>query len=179
MFVTWYEDADSIARALGVDIGLPDVGNEDPAYWEKWWTGAAEWRASLLGRGDFADMCDRDIVAEALSMAADSVGPVRLKELLRETVFLLVWPRRSLALNIRVEVLAKELSALVSASPSLRVFLDEETISAAWWSACTEAERLFGEGLVLVDPHSPPSEHECPWRTLEDLLAAVEIHLGR
>lgn len=56
LLVTWYEDATVIARALGLDIDLPDVGCRDPEYWAKFDRKA--WRHALKGK---VAMIDEDI----------------------------------------------------------------------------------------------------------------------
>lgn len=51
--VIWYEDATVAARALGVDIELPDLRITDRQYWEHFDRKA--WRASLKGRVAMSD----------------------------------------------------------------------------------------------------------------------------
>jgi hypothetical protein len=51
--VIWYEDASAAAKALGVDIELPDLGNADKQFWATFDRKA--WRASLRGRVAMSD----------------------------------------------------------------------------------------------------------------------------
>jgi hypothetical protein len=46
--VNWFEDVNAIARGMGLDIELPDVGNEDDAYWET--VNTKTWRDALKGK---------------------------------------------------------------------------------------------------------------------------------
>ena len=53
--VTWFEDAQTIADALGLAVRLPDVGSKDPDYWSAFWADVASWRDSLKGRVAMTD----------------------------------------------------------------------------------------------------------------------------
>lgn len=46
--VTWFEDAGDAAKALGINVELPDLGNADPDFWASFDRQA--WRARLKGR---------------------------------------------------------------------------------------------------------------------------------
>jgi hypothetical protein len=64
LILTWYEDATDAARALGLDIDLPDVGCTDDDYWKNFDRKA--WREALKGKVDMdpaeIDRCDPDWV---------------------------------------------------------------------------------------------------------------------
>jgi hypothetical protein len=64
MILTWFEDATDAARALGLDIELPDVGETDKAYWAN--LDRQAWRDALKGKVDMdpdeIDACDPDWV---------------------------------------------------------------------------------------------------------------------
>lgn len=51
--VIWYEDATAAARALGVDVELPDLGITDRDYWARFDRKA--WRNALRGRVAMSD----------------------------------------------------------------------------------------------------------------------------
>lgn len=51
--VIWFEDATLAAKALGVDIELPDLGNTDQQFWDSFDRKA--WRDGLRGRVAMSD----------------------------------------------------------------------------------------------------------------------------
>lgn len=66
--VIWYEDPSAAARALGVDVDLPDLGITDTEYWARFDRKA--WRDALKGRvamsNEEIDHCDPDWMRLAL-----------------------------------------------------------------------------------------------------------------
>lgn len=53
LIATWFEDATAAAHALGIDVDLPDVGNQDPDYWQA--LDRKAWRDALKGKVDSTD----------------------------------------------------------------------------------------------------------------------------
>lgn len=79
--VVWYEDPTAAARALGVQVRLPDLGITDRDYWERFDRKA--WRDALKGKvamGDEEiDRCDPDWVRLAVFPAeGDPEHPIEL-----------------------------------------------------------------------------------------------------
>jgi hypothetical protein len=114
--VNLFGDATGIARALGLDIELPDSDNEDPAYWERvhadcgykrridgriadpWWNGDPDW--SLLLRlpwgevwFDIEEGVKLFLVADDIPRALLLIENLRAKgvRLIDETGKSLVW----------------------------------------------------------------------------------------
>jgi hypothetical protein len=78
--VIWYEDASAAAKALGVDIELPDLGNADQPFWATFDRKA--WRAGLRGRVAMSDQDlnrgDPDWVRPAVFPAKRVSKPIEL-----------------------------------------------------------------------------------------------------
>lgn len=52
LIVSWFENPTVIARAMGLDIELPDPDNQDPAHVK--WAMGLEWRSALSGKVDMS-----------------------------------------------------------------------------------------------------------------------------
>lgn len=78
--VVWFEDATDAAKALGVDIDLPDLGNADKQFWESFDRKA--WRASVRGRIAMSDQeldqYDPDWLRLAVFPAERGSAPIEL-----------------------------------------------------------------------------------------------------
>jgi len=176
------------ARALGLPDGWADKlpttelpCEYSPAVYDKLEAAPDGWLAwkaqEWLARSGRAAECDADLVADALMMAADDDGPGKLIERLERILFVLAWPKHSYHLRVRLGQEADLLRQAIEGAPSLTLFIDARTIRSAWWQACFEVEALDPEQKLLT-MGCKPAEHPCPWETLAEVLAAVEVRLS-
>lgn len=136
-WVNWYENASLIARALGVDVDLPDVGNRDPGYWASFDRQA--WRDAAKGR---------------VEMAPEDIDRYDPDWLLLKTL----WPGAEawfdLEEGVKFKCPAGDLTRLVSLIRQLAA-LDGLRLSAEWPGTVTAMRSIAGWGTPTEEELRP------------------------